>query len=399
MSRRRDGASPVLILDGNQRSALAATRSLGSRQIPVIVADESSSTLAGSSKYCTGGFTYPAPSASASEFIAVVQREAAKRDVSVIFPMTDTTSYLLAQYRDSFPGVHIPLGSARAMETLLDKWKLWELARSLDIAVPRTWSLNTLADLPEIGPTLSFPLVVKPRHSRTWLNGTCIAAPVTYAHSLRELQAIIAGDPRLSQVPLLLQEYVSGEGQGVFALYADGRPLTFFAHRRLREKPPSGGVSVLSESIALDPRLREIAQRILDRVAWHGIVMLEFKVSWSGTPYLIEANPRFWGSLQLAIDAGVDFPYLLYQVALGEMPNAVAHYATGVKSRWLLGDLDQLYLTLRGHPGRDLRSASRLRALASFFRFFDPATRGDVNRTDDLKPFLLEIQRYLWASQ
>jgi hypothetical protein len=42
----------VLILDANQRSALAATRSLGKRGIPVVTGDETKDTLAGNSKYC-----------------------------------------------------------------------------------------------------------------------------------------------------------------------------------------------------------------------------------------------------------------------------------------------------------------------------------------------------------
>ena len=390
--------SGVLILDGNQRSALAATRALGARGVIVVVADESPSTLAGSSKYCSSTFTYPAPAVDPEGFIAAVHREAADRGVTVIFPMTDTTSYLLARHRDRFSGIHIPLGSLAAVDTLLDKWKLHELARSLGIAVPRTFTVSDSRELARIAPSLPFPLVVKPRRSRTWVNGRCIAAPVTYVHSIQELEALVAKDPDLARVPLLLQEYVSGEGQGVFALYANGKPITFFAHRRLREKPPSGGVSVLSESIALDPALRAMVERILDRVAWHGVVMIEFKVSPGGTPYLIEANPRFWGSLQLAIDAGVDFPYLLYQVAMGAVPDPLTTFKIGVKSRWLLGDLDHLYLAMRGFPGPNLRPRSRWRAMTAFLRSFEGPTFYDVNRKDDPKPFLLEIRRYLGAA-
>ncbi len=46
--------------------------------------------------------------------------------------------------------------------------------------------------------------------------------------------------------------------------------------------------------------------------------MVEFKAdARTGTPYLMEINGRFWGSLQLAIDAGVDFPAILVAAALG----------------------------------------------------------------------------------
>ena len=225
---------PALVLDANQRSALAAIRALGSRGIPVIAADQTRTTLAGASKYCSGSFVYQDPTASAEGFIAAVEREAATRGVAVIFPMTDTTTYLLARYRDSFPGMRIPLGSFAALDTLLDKWKLWELARSLEIPVPRTYAVGVSHELAQIAPTLRFPVVVKPRRSRTWANGRCIAAAVRYAHSIEELEAMVARDPCLASRHFLVQEYVSGEGQGVFALYADGKPITFFAHRRLR---------------------------------------------------------------------------------------------------------------------------------------------------------------------
>jgi predicted ATP-grasp superfamily ATP-dependent carboligase len=394
----RSPMTPVLVLDANQRSALAATRALGSRGIPVFAADETRTTLAGSSKYCSGTFTLPSPYAQPEPFIAAVQQAVADRGVGVVFPMTDATSYLMVRHRDSFPGIRIPLGSLAVLETLVDKWTLWQLARSLEVPVPRTWDLNGSRALSDVTSNLGFPVVVKPRRSHTWSNGRCIAATVRYAHSVDQLEAMITREFSLPRHALLLQEYVSGATQGVFALYDNGRPLVFFAHRRLRQKPPSGGVSVLSESIGVEPCLGELTRRILDHVGWHGVAMLEFKVAPDGTPYLIEVNPRFWGSLQLAIDAGVNFPFLLYQVALGLAPEPITRYATGIKSRWLLGDLDHLYLTLKGHLGPDFRSSGRWRAIASFLNFFDRTTRYDVGRWNDPGPFVFELRHYLQST-
>ena len=82
--------------------------------------------------------------------------------------------------------------------------------------------------------------------------------------------------------------------------------------------------------------------------------MLEYKQDHrSGVPFLMEVNGRFWGSLQLAVDAGVDFPYLCCQLALGQAPDVPASYTVGVRSRWLLGDLDHLLLRVF-HSDRDL---------------------------------------------
>jgi predicted ATP-grasp superfamily ATP-dependent carboligase len=197
--------------------------------------------------------------------------------------------------------------------------------------------------------------------------------------------------------PFFVQEYTRGKGQGIFALYNRGQPVAFFAHKRLREKPPSGGVSVLSESVELNPQMVDIATRVLNHVNWHGIAMVEFKVSPERGPFLIEINARFWGSLQLAIDAGVDFPYLLYAMACGESVEKIDAYRVGLRNRWLLGDLDHLYLRLREPNANTNFGVARAswHALREFLKFFDRDTRYEVNRWDDLGPFFVELKAYL----
>ena len=121
--------------------------------------------------------------------------------------------------------------------------------------------------------------------------------------------------------------------------------------------------------------------------------MVEFKISEDGTPYLMEINTRFWGSLQLAIDAGIDFPWLLYRLACGELVNPDTDYRTGIRLRWLLGDLDSLYLTLR-----DRKSYSRRDKFKAVIRFITPSffrTRHEVFRWDDPGPFWCEIKQYV----
>lgn len=135
-----------------------------------------------------------------------------------------------------------------------------------------------------------------------------------------------------------------------------------------------------------------MARTILDHVAWHGVAMVEFKVTPNGTPYLMEINGRFWGSLQLAIDAGVDFPWLLYQMATSQPVDPVDGYNIGVRSRWLLGDLAALYKVLVGNelpPGP--RLPQRVRSILQFLNFFDSNTRCEESRWYDIKPFLWEL--------
>lgn len=86
-------------------------------------------------------------------------------------------------------------------------------------------------------------------------------------------------------------------------------------HKRIRELYTMGGPSTCAISV-YDPKLLDYGLKILGALNWHGIAMVEFKKdSKDGTFKLMEINPKFWGSLDLAIASGIDFPYLLYKMA------------------------------------------------------------------------------------
>ncbi len=150
----------------------------------------------------------------------------------------------------------------------------------------------------------------------------------------------------------------------------------------------------MSESIEVDPLLKDITMRLLDNVSWRGVAMAEFKVSGDGTPYLMEVNARFWGSLQLAIDSGIDFPWILYKMAVGEKIGPLDGYDVGIRSRWLLGDIDYLYLKFKNNG----RITSKLNTLIDFVNFFNKRTQFEINRFNDLSPFLFEIKQYFKLS-
>lgn len=391
---RQENMDTLLVLDANQRSALAATRSLGAKGITVITADSTPRSLAGSSRYATAYIRYPSPHEDPEAFVTALITMVNQHRIGTMLSMTDVTAGLVLQHRDRFPAIAIPLPDRSAYEQLSDKGKLASLAQALGVRSPATHLLAGHETLADLDGKMPLPAVIKPVRSRTWCGEQCVSAPVQYVESDDAARAAVVSARKRGPVALLVQEYIPGEGRGIFCLYDRGRPHTFFSHRRVREKPPWGGVSVLSESVATDREMRAMAEALLTHVGWHGVAMVEFKVRADGTPFLIEVNGRFWGSLQLAIDAGIDFPHLLYRLGKGQPPEPVSSYRIGQRLRWLLGDLDSLYLTLkaRGGPGSVRR---KLQALRSFATFFQPQLRYEINRLDDLGPFLYELREYL----
>ena len=381
----------VLVLDALQRSALSVTRSLGKQGICVITADEYPNALAGCSRYSEKYVTYPSPQTKPDEFLISLENLIKKQNIGTVFPMTELTSELVIQNRDALHGITIPFPSIDKVNLLADKSSLMRLASSINIPVPQTWYVDNPPALPFDLNDLPYPVVLKPARSWLYTNGHWLHTSVKFADSPQHAKDILQSHVEFQNHPFMIQECVSGAGQGIFALYEHGKALAFFAHRRLREKPPHGGVSVLSESIAPPPSLLSDARALLDKAHWHGIAMVEYKVS-GDEYYLMEINTRFWGSLQLAIDAGVDFPYMLYQVSNGNKLEPMNDYKTGIRLRWLLGDIDNLYLTVRD---KHISVTDKFKALGRFLSPSPLKTRHEVNRLDDLGPFKFELSQYL----
>ena len=141
-----------------------------------------------------------------------------------------------------------------------------------------------------------------------------------------------------------VEEYVEGDGWGCSCFYWHGTKITSFTHRRLREKTSTGGTSTYRE-MAANELLEQYTKQILDSINWHGFAMVEFKVDpKSGQVWFIEVNPRLWGSFPMAVNAGVEFPYIAFlctasgsEFALSQTSNL--KIKSEFKSKWLLGEL------------------------------------------------------------
>ena len=390
----------ALVTDGDQRSALAVTRSLGRHGVSVTVGEQQPVSLSSSSKYCARRVAYPSPYTDPESFgrflIDFVQRER----IDVLVPVTDVTTWAVCANQDALRRhVAIAVPSATAFEAMTDKASALQLAARCGIPIPRTQFVQGLAGLRQIVERVEYPAVVKSARSRIRTADGWVTTAVHHARSEADLRRLYERTDYLASHPSLIQERVTGPGFGLFVLFDHGELLTVFAHKRLRERPPSGGVSVLCESMAADPRLREDAVRLLGPLGWHGVAMLEYKQdAATGNRFLIEVNGRFWGSLQLAVSSGVDFPYLSYRLALGRRPEVPPAYRVGVKNRWLLGDVDHLLLRLF-KTDRDLclppGAPSRLRTLMDWTASTRPDVHDQVARWDDPRPFLYELRRYV----
>ncbi len=388
--------------DGEQRAALAVVRSLGRAGHTVYVCSGTGRSLAGASRYARADLRMADPMRAPERFVDDVVAAIGPYRIDTLIPITEPTLLAILPARGRVSDVLLPFATDEAFRAVSDKAAVLAAAARLGIAVPAQHTLDTPADAKTFPlATLQFPIVVKP--ARSIATDTTGHAKFTVQHAsdagaLREIFHTL--DARA--YPVLLQQRIVGPGVGLFLLVWDGDIVAAFSHRRLREKPPAGGVSVYAESIPLDPELTARSRALLDTVGWRGVAMVEYKIdARTGVPYLMEINGRFWGSLQLAVDAGVDFPALLLQAASGHSPAPVTVYRVGARNRWEWGDIDHLLTRLR-HSDRELAlppgSASRPRAVLAWLRSVLAPPRGErseVFRWTDPRPFIRESRAWV----
>ena len=392
----------VLVSDGEQRSALAAVRSLGRSGYRVYVCSRSGHSLAGASKHAVADRAVSPALNSPAEFSKSVSALIAEWSIDVFLPMTEESFNAVFAHAELFEGVCIPAAGAEQFRAVSDKKLVLELAASCGLSVPAQVVLSTPQDVDDLFlESIDFPVVVKPARSVAQDGGKQLKLGVIHCADQDSLRAAIASVPSVAY-PLLVQERVIGPGVGVFLLLWDGDLVATFGHRRLRERPPAGGVSVYRESVAVERSLIDRSRLLLDKLGWRGVAMIEYKLEEkSGTPFIMEINGRFWGSLQLAIDSGVDFPTLLVQRATGAQVFGPSVYKVGVRSRWEWGGVDYAIARLR-HNDEKLSlppgSPGRLAGILSALLPWKPGDRLEVFRLSDPAPFLRETLQYFRRS-
>lgn len=342
----------ILILDGDQNQAVACVRSLSGQGHVARVGESRSWSKAGWSRYSSGSFRYASPETDPQKFLLDVLAEAAQERGTLVLPMTEATTLLISSHREEFlaAGIRLVLPEHADLLRAIDKRCTTALAQSLGIAIPKTYSLESLEQVSDISPQIRFPVVLKPKTSHEQsANGVHATGRPTYAGNADELIAAITKmQGRCSA--LLIQEFVEGTGTGYFALMNHGELRAEFAHRRIRDVHPTGSGSALRESILPIPQIREQSLALLRALNWHGVAMIEFRLGADNVPVFLEVNGRFWHSLPLACYAGVDFPALLAHLAeFGDVDPPPA-YRVGVKCRWLVGDFRHLLEVWRGRP-------------------------------------------------
>jgi predicted ATP-grasp superfamily ATP-dependent carboligase len=270
---------------------------------------------------------YPDPKRFPQRFLDFILKISKRNKYEMIMPVGYVSTVTLSKFKDIVERfVKVPVANYAQLHVAARKDETITLAKKISIPIPDS-KLIRKTNFAQ-AEFLKYPCVLK---------GLTESGQVFYASNPKELNE----KDFLRQIEgefFIAQEYVKGEGYGFFALFNHGEPRAIFMHRRIREYPITGGSSTVAESV-YEPKLEEYGLKMLRALNWHGVAMLEFKKDQKDNDFkLMEINPKFWGSLDLAIASGVDFPYLLYRMAVDGDVEPTFNYKRGVKFMWPFPD-------------------------------------------------------------
>jgi predicted ATP-grasp superfamily ATP-dependent carboligase len=354
---------------GEAKAAIPVIESLGKKGIEVHVGCQSRWCASYFSRHVTRRFRYVPPEKEPERFVDQLYEIVKSENYAALIPVGDIITALISANQDRFrqhTGLLLPDNSTFIKGR--DKQKTLKIAIANDIACPMTYFPDE-TDINELRGLIKYPVVVKPAISHGARGITIVLSKKDLIPSYKAVRRKFG--------PCFVQEYISQAGTQYKAdvlVDRNGNLKAGVVYSKLRYYPLEGGSSILNQTVER-PDILAAVDKLLKAMHWYGFADFDFIVDPAdGVAKLMEINPRFPESFRITLAAGIDFPYMIYQMATGRDVDQCNGYRKGIYSRFLLGDL--LWF---------IKSPNRFRAEPSFFKFFDKNLHYYILNAEDPK--------------
>ena len=373
----------VLVVDANSKQVLVIARSLGRKGIAVDLAAESPYTPSFYSRYCRRHFQCP-NRRDKEKWLSFLLDLVKKERYEFILTCEDNSTRYLSEARKEFePHTRVPLPSHEVVQLTLDKAKMTRFAEKIGVPVPRTIYASSFDAIEKASRELeNWPIVLKYPVGYG-------SVGVRFCHSRSELKnqyddLIRRFGPNES--PWLVQQCVQGDNFGNHYLCHRGKILALTQMKLLKMYPIAAGNTAKGITM-FDPEMERISERLLTSLQWHGVACFGFKYDNAEKRFIfMEINPRFGGALYLHVYAGVDYPYLLYQMVTGKEVEPNGRYRRGVRYHSIFEENLQ-----RAFQGPRY-------FLSYLWDCLDPRVKSEINFSD-LGPLPYQLKQALWRIQ
>lgn len=327
----RSERTVLLFLEANERATIACVRSLCARGVSILLLRKKHANGRISHfnyfehsiyrKYILEGFSYDDPK-NPDLFISSLQKVVSSYPGVIIFPLGEDHIRCILKFRDMLAGYDyiLPCPEYDAYVKVSNKYSFQDLISGYGLDVPKILLDPKISDI---------PFVLKPKSAKN--SKKSIEFPELIL-SERDYNKYLVKEYE----NVFVQEYIDGPSVYYCALYNQGNIIANFGQINLHQQPCGKSVIKACPFDFPDSVIQNTNLMMKD-LHWTGVIMVEFKIS-KNRYYAIELNPRFWGPLQLCVDNGVDFPYLLYCLC-ADIPIPKVSSLRKVGYYWLTGYL------------------------------------------------------------
>lgn len=352
------------------------------------------------SKYINKRIMIPDPYHNEKEYVLNILDAVKRYNPILIIPVGFIDVKTLSKYKYLFPKeVFIPVPSYDLLIKVSNKNLLSQYSEKIGFRYPKTLIMSQYSPK-DVYNYLGLPMVVK---------GISDDSKPYYIFTTEHFNEFFKNH-KLSNA-YICQEFISGFGVGYFTFSIEGKPIIEFLHRRIIEKKPSGGPSIFACKYN-DPKALKIGRKILKHLNWTGILMIEMKKDLEkGEYYVLEFNPKFWGSLELSFSIGINFVDAIIDSFIGrqEKNTVHKHFNKSGCFEWLLDGVKYLkenppvWLTLlnntfkNGFSSSDMHLQDPLEFSFSFLSRLLNLYMGNIPTADWMQLYKESLMRFLKA--
>lgn len=374
---------PAIVL-GTHTMGLAVIRSLGMMGIPVVaVYYDRRKDMGYVSKYVKYTVYAPHPEREEEEFLELLLGCSSRFGGGLLIPVSDEALVAVSRHKDLLASHYtVACTEWEITRRLIDKKYSYTLAESAGVAVPKTIILQSMVDVEYYGKIIEYPCLVKPCQSHIFFSR--FGKKMIPVDNFKQMvsvyqQAVDAG------MDVMLQEIIPGEDDHVVnynSYFWDGKPLVEFTAQQIRKAPPEFGSPCIAVSKKI-PEVMEPGRRILEAMGFYGYSCTEFKKdSRDGVYKFMEVNGRHNLSTLLAVNCGINFPWLHYSHLMYGMAPMQTKFLEDIY--WV--DME------RDLPCIPRRIFRQKESLAQIFEPYIHQHISAVYDSHDLRPF---IKRYV----
>jgi predicted ATP-grasp superfamily ATP-dependent carboligase len=323
----------VLVLGGEENPALPVLKSLGKKGIHITVASHKKTAPGLYSKYTTLRMISPDPWRDEKIYIDWALNICRSGMFDLIIPLGEKATLWIAKNQEKFVKyVNTPFPEIAVYMIARDKALTMKAARQFSIPIPKTFFPDEEA-LISIAKKIKYPVVVKPRISYG-------ARGIYYPENPQELKSMY--EMAVEEYgPCIIQEYIPQTGMQYKAesvVDKNNKVLAVGVYDKPRYYPVSGGSSTLNRTV-YRPDINTLSTQFLEGIKWYGIADIDFiEDPRDGQIKMMEMNPRFTRSIRILVEAGLDLPSYLFDIALNKHPETKDDYLIDLHMRYALPD-------------------------------------------------------------